>query len=298
MALTSLGGTMAHFCRAMSMTCPPVTMCVDDALEANDSRTNIPNATSANIMSNPMSPPCTSTANTVQCSNLVVCPINGGTSDNEDWYSVLLPTSAIVTSGITIKDYSVGSHADLDMELTDASGTLLDFSVGTGDTEYVAACQPASAQKSFVHVFTFDNPVVASKYDLTVTRTGPDSAEPDDNDHNTRSQLGATGASVTQNICGDEDWFWTVLNDGDQLVVDLKYTARSTNENLDIKLMRDDCTATATPSTASSTSSPVDGGTRLSYNTPDGGSDCYYVVVGAPAPVSGNIYQLNSVKAP
>jgi hypothetical protein len=139
--------------------------------------------------------------------------------------------------------------------------------------------------------------VVASKYDLTVTRTGPDSAEPD-NDHNTNSQLGTTGASVTQNICGDEDWFWTILNDREQLVVDLKYTARSANEDLDIKLMRDDCTPAATPAPATATTSPVDGGTRLTYNTPDGGSDCYYVVVAPPNAESGNVYQLNSVKAP
>ena len=79
-SLTSLGGKMAHFCRATSMTCPPMMVCTEDPLEDNDSRTNIPDATSANIMTNPMSPPCTAAANSVQCSNLVVCPRNGGTS--------------------------------------------------------------------------------------------------------------------------------------------------------------------------------------------------------------------------
>jgi hypothetical protein len=294
--LTSKDGTMGHYCRATSMTCPPMMVCVEDSLEDNDAYNNIPDPTSANIMSATTSP-CAASTNTVTCTNLVVCPRNGGTTDDEDWYVVTLPTDSIVSAEMKIKDYSVGSHADLDLFLSDANMGGLDISNGTGTTEYVSACQPASAMKSLVNVYTFDNPVVASKYDLTVKRIPPDSAEGMDNNNETVSQLGASGASVTQNICGSDDWFWTILTEREALKVDVKFTQRSPNEELNAKLMRDNCASGASPMPVAM-GGPVDGGVRIDYHSPDGGADCYYVVVGAPNPNGGNVYTLNSITAP
>jgi hypothetical protein len=292
--ITSLGGKTTHFCRATSMTCPPTVVCVEDSLEQNDSRTTITNTTSADLPFTGTAPP------TFAKTNLVVCPRNGGTTDDEDWYGIDLPTDAIVTGAMTIKDYSVGSHADLDLELDDNGGNLLDASLGVTTTEYVSACQPAAATKSFLRVFTSDVPVVASKYDLTVTRTGPDANEAmGDNDHQTSVFLGSTGASVSLNICNSDDWFITFPADGDAYIVDLKFTSRSFNEDLTLTMERDNCTPSAAPATVA-TGGPIDGGLRVSYHTPDGGSaSCFYVVVGAANPPNGgNVYQLNSVKAP
>jgi hypothetical protein len=164
----------------------------------------------------------------------------------------------------------------------------------------VSVCQPASAQKVYARVFTYDSAVIASKYDLTVNRIGPDPGETTgDNDHNTNVFLGATGASVSQNLCASEDWFITFPSDREQMVVDLKYTARSPNEDLNLKLYRDNCLPSAAP-VAVANGAPLDGGVRISYDTPDGGgSSCFYFVVGATDPaIGGNTYQLNSVKAP
>ena len=88
-------------------------------------------------------------------------------------------------------------------------------------------------------MLTFDTAPVASKYDLTVTRTGPDANEATgDNDAMTQVPL-TPGATFNQNICGSEDWFWTYLMDATPLVVDLKFTARVDNEQLGLRLMRD-----------------------------------------------------------
>ncbi len=45
--------------------------------------------------------------------------------------------------------------------------------------------------------------------------------------------------------------------------------------------------------------SQIDGGERIDYNVPDGGSNTYYLVVsGHDRDLGANVYQLNVVNAP
>jgi hypothetical protein len=291
--LTSVDGHSSRYCRASSMTCPPMLVCNDDSLEPNNSRTTITDPTSMNL-------PFTN--GVFSQNNLVMCPINGGTAANEDWYEMSLPDAFdLITAQINLKDYATGlGHSDLDLELVDNSGGILDYSYGTGNTEYAAACVPMSATHAFAHVFVGGTTYVASKYDMTVTRTGPDPQEAvGDNNHETNVSIPTTGGSISGNICGSEDWLYTVLVERERLAVDLKYTSKSytANDDLTLQVMRDNCSSGATP-TAVAAGAPVDGGLRVDYNSPDGGGDCYYVVVGAKYEGGGNTYQINSVSAP
>jgi hypothetical protein len=121
-----------------------------------------------------------------------------------------------------------------------------------------------------------------------------------DNDRNSNVFLCSTGGNVSGNICGSDDWLVTLPNDRERVAVDLKFNVNSytANDDLTLKLMRDNCGPTATPVPVAN-GAPMDGGLRIDYNTPDGGSaDCFYVVVAAKYEGGGNTYQLNCVSAP
>jgi hypothetical protein len=276
--LTSVDGKVSRFCRPTTMSCTPTMACVDDSYEDNDFINNIPNAMSANFQ--PGAVP-----------NLVFCPASPTTAD-EDWYQMTLSTSAIVTAQMKLKEYTVGKGFwDLDLELDDGTGLTVDDSAGITDTEYITACMATG--KALVHVLTLDqNNLTPTKYDLTVTRTGPDANEAvGDNGPTTNVWLGKSPGAFNQNICGSEDWFWKVLDVGAHLVVDLYFTAQKPREDLDVRLVQDSTMAQV------ATGSPIDGGERIDYNA--AASDTYYVVVsGHDRDMGANVYQLNVVSSP
>jgi hypothetical protein len=279
--ITSVNGKVSRFCRPTSGSCAPASMtCVDDMFEPDDTA-----AAAATLM--PMS-----------YSSLVFCPI-GTTGANEDWYTLAVTQDSIVTATMKLKEYFSGQgYEDLDLELNDGKTTTYDTSLTTTNTEYVTACVPAAAQKAYLNVFTLSTPPIkATKYDLTMTRVGPDAhegstADTEDNDANTAYQLGAPGTVYDQNICGSEDWFWQYLTDGQKLVVQLIYTARKPKEALDVRLYRDNPTPSSVKQVVPA-GSPIDGGERLEYAVPDGGTNFYYVVVGGHDHDAGaNTYEL------
>jgi hypothetical protein len=282
--ITSVGGKMARYCRPSTLSCAPT--CTDDTFEENDTQTMVTNPQSADLTSGAAGD------FNMTFSNLVMCA--DGTNFDEDFYGVPILADSIVTTEMKIKNYLTGgTHADLDIFLLDGAGDTLALSDGVTSTEYLSACVPKASGKSWLDVLTFDQNPVSSKYDLTVTRTGPDANEGKDDDSTTTVSLDP-GSTFNQNICNSDDWFWTYLHDGTPLVVDLKYSARVQSEELDVKLMRDN-NSSPTEVTAGA---PVDGGARLSYDSPDGGEDFYYVVVGATVSGGGNSYTLKTVQAP
>jgi hypothetical protein len=232
--------------------------------------------------------------------DLTFCPASPTAAD-EDWYGIPISTPLIIKAEMKLKEYSAGQgYHDVDLMLTDSAGTAIEDSDGVSNTEYVSGCFPASAVKAYLRAYTaafLSSNVKPTKYDLTVMRIGPDGADAVDNNANTNFEVGPTGATLNQNICGSEDWLWTIQSQRTHLVFDLQYTARLPHEKLTVRLERETGSGDPPPSTQVATGAPIDGGMRLTYDTPDGGDEIYYIVVGGPD-AAANSYTLKSVQVP
>jgi hypothetical protein len=310
-AILSVDGLSKRQCVPMSNSCDPVMMmaCTDDTFEPNDSRTTI---TNSQAMS--MAP------GTYQ--NLVLCPV-GTTGANEDWFGIPVSAESTVTAKIS---FLVGvDYSDLDMQLVDNMGNVLDRSYGTTSTESVTGCIPASAGKVYARVFTFDAPPVKQNlYDLTITRTAnncscTDANEPDNN----RLQAEPIGTPLpispmvktftNLKICSatDTDWTKVALTDGQKIVIDMNQkipaapaTTTPSANDLDIHLYKLDATVTGgardltpcslTDVTSCQTSNGQGSDTHehMEYTVPTGMGDTYFVVI-KPFDMGTNTYDLS-----
>jgi hypothetical protein len=242
-AVTSVDGTSSRQCLPTVGYCgaPPqmMTACADDNLEENDTRTAITNPTAA------MLPPGT-------YANLVFCPASPTTGD-EDWYGIPITGDATVDAKITL--LTGADYSDLDLQLVDSTGAILERSYSTTSMEEVTHCVPAGGGPVYLRVFTFDTSVKQNLYDLTLTRTPgsctaacmDDAQEPNDTPAQATalgSPIDPTVASFAGKVCsGNDDWFAQYLLDGDKLVVDLLFTQTTIKEDLDIHLYKQDATA-------------------------------------------------------
>jgi hypothetical protein len=85
-------------------------------------------------------------------------------SGDDDWFSILVDGRPL-----TVTISFTHANGDLDLELTDASGTVLQSSAGTGNSESVARTT-VSGQRYLVHVYGYRG--AEGSYRLTVTLDG------------------------------------------------------------------------------------------------------------------------------
>jgi hypothetical protein len=235
--LTSTDGKNAKQCLPASGSCVPTSTCTDDALEENDSMSAIANPTAANLTG-------------TSYPNLMICPLPAGGVD-EDWFG--LPITVEGTVQVSIAS---SASTDLDLELFDQMGNLLDYGLSVTSNETASACVRADAGKLFARVFSLSASPAAAPYALTVHRTPmacpcqADFDEPDDNAAQAyafgRPTAAASLSGLT--ICpGNYDFFGVTLQAGDQITVDLTFTQLDSNGDLDIHFYKPDGTTDLTP---------------------------------------------------
>jgi hypothetical protein len=230
----SENGASARQCVPVSIDCsdPGGQICEDDGREDND--------TPEQAVSRPALP--------AGSHDLVSCPASVGTGDDEDWFEIE------VTADTTLEiELAGGDVSDLDLQLLDQDGGLLDSSMSLTSEELVTACVPAGSYMARVFAFGPQR----NPYSLSVTRTPGSCAatcEVDENeDDDGPAQARATEifpdpfVSTTQSICaGDDDWYEVEMFNGELLVVDLTFEQTSGQEDLDIHL-HDDAGVDLTP---------------------------------------------------
>jgi hypothetical protein len=155
--VASVDGVASRQCLPTSGFCGPGPgQCTNDSLEDNNSRTGIVNTTAKDLPPNVYP-------------GLIMCPPSPTVVD-EDWYGISVPMEA--TLNISFTGPTGSDKSDLDLELVDDNGGLLDFSGTLTNTESVSACLKGGATvKVYAHVTTFDPSPKPTSYDLTFTRT-------------------------------------------------------------------------------------------------------------------------------
>ncbi len=168
--------------RCAEGACVAAPVCQDDAAEDNDAlEAAIPAAPGA-------------------YGGLAVC------ADDEDWYAVAVCAGGAVAVDVTF------AHAggDLDVELLDAGGDVLDTSDSSDDDERVEHAAEADAVV-FVRVYGFAGAENAYGLNVAVDGCAPVACEDDgaeDNDTLETAAEAAPGLAEGLAVCaGDDDWF-------------------------------------------------------------------------------------------
>jgi hypothetical protein len=282
-AVTSVDGKSARQCKPTVGYCgPPPVMCTDDTYEQNDSRTSIPNVMSASMM------PGTYT-------NLAFCPAMAGGAD-EDWYGVPVAALSRVKATATFL-VGAGEYADIDLQLTDSTGTILSRGYLTESPETVRACHPAG--KAFVRVFTFDSTVKENLYDFAISVDANDVEEPN-NDLNAAKGMGLVlnTEKVLPDMwacAGDEDWYLNYLTEGQKLTATLVFEQSAATQDLDLFLFKEDSAAAGGVTQVAASTGAV-AGEKLVYTIPTGGTEFYHIVVKGKTATAGNAYTLKALK--
>jgi hypothetical protein len=211
-------------------------MCIDDRLEDNDSRTNIPNPISHDIPAG-------------DYRDLMICPASESAND-EDWYRMPIASETEIACRI---DFD-GQKADLDLALVDGSGAVVRRSAGVGSTEQVRQCVRTPGV-FYCHVYSQMVPLAAG-YSMHVERTVgaccvDDALEPNDD----AAHATPTTASITTTyrrsglaICsGNDDFFAVRLGAGQHIVVDVTFVQQSSDQDLDIHFYAPDGQTDLTP---------------------------------------------------
>jgi hypothetical protein len=222
--VTSVDGASAPQCVPQSGTCEmTTTSCTDDRWEVNDSLSQ--------ATANP--------ALTPGSYDLVSCPVPGDDLfSNDDWFRI------VVTGDSQIDLQLAGGIAtDLDLFLTDATGSVIKRSVSTSSSEEVSICLPAGTY--YVAVLGLGS--ARNPYKLSYTTTAQscttacvdDSHEPDDTAATARTTTLPGFSSTGNQICpGDDDWYKVHLFTNDILVIDLAFTQSTPSQDLDIHLYK------------------------------------------------------------
>lgn len=210
----SVDGVSARQCVPNSNDCsdPGATICVDDALEDNDSRTA--------AESNPALAPGSYTLNS--------CPVAGG-GDDEDWFRVEVAGDARLEVNLQGTDAS-----DLDVGLYDSTGTAIRLSLGLTSIETIDECLTAGTY--YVRVFTVESTPDENPYSLSVTETPngcaapacvDDAAEPD----NSPAEAFITDIEPVAQVLEDraicasnDDWYRVRMFDGETLYVNMEFS--------------------------------------------------------------------------
>jgi hypothetical protein len=274
-AVLSVDGVSSRQCQPKVGYCgpPPPMTCTDDSYEENDSRTTIANSKSSSF-----------TPGTV--TSLALCNRDDGSCD-EDWYGISVPTTGGSYTIDAKATFLVGTgYSDLDLQMVDTAGNVVDGSYGITDTEEVVICAPT---KRYLRVFTFDTPPVnPNLYDLTVSVQLDDAQEPNDSAAAAASISPSTGTPLVLDnlrICpSNADWFATTLFTTDVFNADATFASTVSADTLTLQLYNSTPTLVAT-GTLDST------GAHISGYTP-AADDIYYVVVKGKTTTSQNTYSL------
>lgn len=267
--LNSVDMVMARQCIPDDYTCtdpPPSTTCSDDSYEPNDTRPGAYPGLAPGIY------------------DLTSCP-DGSFADDEDWFQITLSGDAQVTVEI-----DGGSATDLDLAITNATGTVIVSSTSFASTEMVTSCLGAGTYYIRVYAYgTGENDYVLS-YERTTMSCGgstscvDDAEEPDDNYMSSRRvDYDVPHTSTTNAICADDDdWFRVYMFAGETLHVTLEFTQSSADEDLDLHLYQG--TTDLTPCSPSMPGSCMDTNGQGSNSNENAqyaitSSGYYYVVV-------------------
>jgi len=175
--------------------------CEDDALEDNDDEFNAVTIASGYF------------------GGLSSCPTD------EDWYVASVDAGGEILVDVFFDD----EQGDIDMELIDPTGAVVDSGVSSDDDEQVGPWTVTTSGDHLIRVYLYDDggDLPGNDYTMDAALMGPcidDSYEEDDN------ALAATPI-VVGNYTGlsacpfDEDWFTIELTTGDDLLVDLFFAA-------------------------------------------------------------------------
>jgi len=223
---TSVDNASARQCIPNDYECDTTSSsgnCTDDAYEDNDSlaaATSKPELTTGTYDS------------------LVSCPLPTS-GDDEDWYRIEISSDSEITLSI-----AGGTSTDLDLALTDESGTVLDKSDSLSSNETVTICVTPGTY--YVRVYAWDD--AENSYSLTYSGSNTscgggtcqdDNNEPDDSLGEARDVSFSSGkfVSETQAICAnDEDWFEVFMFDGETLYGSLTFLQSNAMEDLDLWL--------------------------------------------------------------
>jgi|GEM_PF-996841 len=197
------------------------TLCTDDAQEDNDLQA------SASPLAAAVTP------------GLVSCPLD------EDWHFVTASAGDAITLDVTF------SHADgdLDVEVYDELGLLLDSSSTTTDDEQVSFVAPADGAYFLRVLLTQDQgPNVGNGYAVSVTSPGPlctpDFLEPNDS-INAPANVNPSSFPGLQLCPGDEDWFQFDAVAGDQIQISADFLHAEGDVDLNLYEVTGNLLATA-----------------------------------------------------
>jgi hypothetical protein len=218
--VTSVSGASGRQCVPDVGSCAGGGVCVDDAYENNDSRSQ--------AASNQPLP--------AGQYDLVSCPASD-TSDDEDWYGITISEDSRVDINL-----SGEAQTDLDLGLYDSSGTRLSVSTSLSSQEMITRCLVPGTY--FIRVQSLGQ--AANHYSLGWDRSVESCAsvcvDDDSEDDDTRSQARQPSespySSTGQQICAnDDDFFELFLFAGDRLTADLTFNQADSTQDLDFHLL-------------------------------------------------------------
>ncbi len=277
-AITSVDGVAARQCVPDTGSCLDGGVCVDDDYEDNDTR--------AQASANPALAP--------DLYDFVSCPAPGGSSDDEDWFKVVVPTEGQYRFEIAGE-----GDSDLDLALYRSNATKVAESTSPSDNEALVQC----LDNLTFYVRVFNSSTTPDGYLLEWGSTGvpcsttcvDDDAEDDDTTSTARATSGSDFTSVDNQICpNDFDMYEVALTSGQLLEVDLTFTQVTNSEDLDIHLYNAAGTdLTPCPPCDTENGQGIDSDEHFEFVAPAAGT--YYVAVQGYAD-STNAYDIRIQK--
>jgi hypothetical protein len=251
--VTSVDGVVARQCMPRSSSCTMVmpTACMDDDREENDTPTQADAKPPIDILTS---------------YQLKMCPLPTGSGVDVDWFRFVVEGEGDISVNLT-----GGAQADLDLQLTDDVGLLIDTSAASGSTESVGDCLQEGVYYAQVYSST-PMPTEATSYTLSVTGASrdcnpevcvDDDGEDEDDDPNTAPLLAVDTQDKVEKadrqICADDsDFYELALESGDTLFVSLAFT-QGLNYEKDLDLHLWEGATDLTPCTEEIPCSPENG---------------------------------------
>jgi len=140
----------------------------------------------------------------------------GLSAEDDDWYKISLNDGADISVTIRFD----GDEADLDLYLYNEDDEELDYSDGTGNTEKVEATD-LDAGWYYIEVYLLDG---ETSYDMMIS---DEVEEPEDDkyeENDDKDEAAEVDYGLYEDLyCGDDDWYRISLDDGDDLVVTIRF---------------------------------------------------------------------------
>ncbi len=146
--------------------------------------------------------------------DLVICP------DDDDWYVNYMFAGEDLAVDVL---FTHAADGDLDLEVVDAQGVVLDISDSTSDDEHLTV--PIEIEGTYyVHVFGYDGG--QNDYDMIITYGEPcQDDDYEENDTRATAQPLEPGSYDTLVLCAnDPDWYAVEVNEGGDLLVGITFS--------------------------------------------------------------------------